>query len=216
VLNNLLLARMNLPVLHRRTFRVGAVLGVGLLMSLTGCSLLQKQKFLEDDFRTEEIRLPFRLGKARILDLRNKISEKPMKMSNFALPGTKEKVEPELTDAQRQLMESEVRRYLTETADPINLDLRIHRGEKRFETKWTREVETVELEIEVILVDRDTVQSVGSARGSSLYYVTSIDASPDYTEKLYQKSIRAALYHAFRSLKTLFPDVAPASSRNAI
>jgi hypothetical protein len=167
----------------------------------SGCWLVMKEKFLAEEFKTEKVELPFWLAKVKVVDRRENVSKKDIVIPTMSVSTKKKVVSPPLTQETIDLVKAELTPYFRGSTQSVIALVEVLAAEKQFQAGWQGERETVVVRIKVTLADGKTQSPFIYAIGESSLFIQTLDASEEYTAKLYAKGIRVCLYQAAKSLK---------------
>jgi hypothetical protein len=172
------------------------------LVLLSGCYAAQKQKLLKEEFRTEAVALPLTAALVHIRDSRSNIEDR-----NLRIVGPDQKrsdaLEPPLTSPLRELIQGEVRRYLTGGEPTVNVMVEVVQGRQMFEATATRAREASEVELQVTLSD-PSGRTLYTGWGKVKPEVESATGSQQYSDALFSRALEMSLYGAFRRIRSEF------------
>ncbi len=176
------------------------ILAVISLAILAGCA--SKQAFLRDSAPNPK-KANLSVISIDISDLRENTTDREIKIPVLTWPGQSDKIRPRLTVQHKHLIDTEIRKHVTNTGVPVKIHVSIQEAYKEFSASWFSENEHVEIHIKIDIYDGIHSPFLVSAYGNSVYDMTSIDASPEYIEKMYQKAIRSGIKKAFREISKI-------------
>lgn len=128
-----------------------------------------------------------------IVDARDSVSERGIRVPAVSMPGRRDVVRPPLTDSIRTLIRDEVGRRVNGSPEPIAVAVRVLEGEERVRTGAMTEQETVFWRIEVSLAGGHG-NTTSSAEMSAV--VSSRDASAGFVQRMSAQAVRGALARA--------------------
>jgi hypothetical protein len=136
-----------------------------------------------------------------IEDERRGVSDRPLRIPTMSARGQQDEARPELTEALRTAVREEVTRRVGQGAAGYEVQVRIMEGVQRFQASLTSESESVRWVTEVRLSG-----SRGSATAEQEveYAVRSLDASREFTKRLFESALRYSVAGALdRAAKKL-------------
>ena len=173
------------------------ILAVISVVLLTGCA--SKQALLKDSAPNPK-KANLSVISIEISDLRQHTTDREIKIPFFSWPGQSDKIRPILTSEHKHLIDTEIRKHVTSSGIPVKIHVSIEEAYKEFSATWITENEHVEIQMKIDIYDEIHTPYLMSAFGNSIYDMTSIDASPEYIEKLYQKALRSGIKKAFHEI----------------
>jgi len=118
----------------------------------------------------------------------------------MSFPGSSDNwVEPALTDAHRDFIESEIRKYFVGGTE-VKVEVVVLNGEKRFVALRTSEKVEAEFEVAVRVVRNGKVLGGRKFLGHAMMGVTRLDASASSAETIYLKVIAASIEKCLKAL----------------
>jgi len=158
------------------------------LLAFSGCALVAQRDFLAEEYRTEDVKLPYSLGKLKIVDKRT--------------PSAKEEtVQPGLTDQDSGLIKSELAQYFQDGQPRVNADVEVLEAKEEFKGIFNGRRETATTRIKVQLIDAASKEPLFYALGESTLFFQSNMLSDEFARKLYDKGFKVAIFQAAKSLK---------------
>jgi hypothetical protein len=170
---------------------------VVLAISISGCAI--KKTILTSMPQDNNIILDGKPISLEIIDLRNEITERQLKIPIMTWPGQKDKVQPPLTDFQRKLIEDQILIHFNQSDKELKVKCKIDEGYKEFTARAFHEREYVQFDIKIELLDtRNNV--IRYCTSSAFFEVKSLDASNNFIDELYNKAIITSINECFIKL----------------
>lgn len=136
-----------------------------------------------------------------IEDARRGVSDRPLRIPAMSSRGQQDEARPELTAALRTAVREEVTRRVGQGAAGYQVQVRILEGVQRFQASMTSESESVRW---VTVVHLSGSRGRAAAEQEVEYAVRSLDASRDFTERLFESALRYSVAGALdRAAKKL-------------
>jgi hypothetical protein len=135
----------------------------------------------------------------KINDKRENIEDRKLKIPALTFPGDYDKVSPVLTETQKAFIDSFVRSNFTQTNATKEIIITILKGEKEFKANAFSEVENVYFDVKIELLDVASQTKVFSS--ATIHFTfSSMDASNNFLDSLFNKAIAAALHKSIELL----------------
>ena len=175
------------------------------ILLIFGCA--SKNVYLTEDFTRDDIISNIKIKSLSIVDQRQNVSDRELKIPTFSLRGNNDEIFPALTEEHKQLIESEILSYTKNSGREVDAIVHIEDGRKQFKASFGGEHETVLFKIKLTLYDGIRQPYLLSSWGEGFFEVKSMDASADYIEKLYQKVIKSSINNLFKSVYNFLKDI---------
>ena len=173
------------------------VILVVLAISISGCAT--KRAILTSMPQDNNIMLEGKPIDIEIIDLRNEITQRQLRIPIMTWPGQKDKIQPPLTDFQRKLIEENILLHFNQSNQEFKVKCKIDEGFQEFTAHAFHEREYVQFDIKIELLDtRDNV--IKYCTSSAFFEVKSLDASNKFIGELYNKAIIASINECFVKL----------------
>ena len=173
------------------------VILVVLAISISGCAT--KRAILTSMPQDNNIMLEGKPIDIEIIDLRNEITQRQLRIPIMTWPGQKDKIQPPLTDFQRKLMEENILLHFHQSNQELKVKCKIDEGFQEFTAHAFHEREYVQFDIKIELLDtRDNV--IKYCTSSAFFEVKSMDASNKFIGELYNKAIITSINECFVKL----------------
>jgi hypothetical protein len=170
---------------------------ITLAISISGCA--SKKAILTSIPQGNNIVLDGKPINIEIIDLRNQITQKQLRIPIMTLPGQKDKVFPALTDYQRKLVEDQIVLHFNQSNQEFKVKCTINEGFQEFTAHAFHEREYVQFDIKIELLDpNDNVLKYCTS--SAFFEVKSMDASNVFINELYNKAIITSINECFIKL----------------
>ncbi|HOI79857.1 MAG TPA: hypothetical protein PLI30_09665 [Petrimonas sp.] len=167
------------------------VILLALAISIAGCAT--KKSILTSVPQNSNIRLDGKPITIEITDLRNKTTQKQLRIPTITLPGQKDKVHPALTDYQRKLINEQILLHFNQSDPELKVKCTILEGFQAFTAYAFHEREYVQVDIKIELLDPESnILEYGTS--TAFFEVKSLDASNEFINELYHKAIRTAIH----------------------
>jgi len=173
------------------------VILVVLAISISGCAT--KRAILTPMPQDNNILLEGKPIDIEIIDLRNEITQRQLRIPIMTWPGQKDKIQPPLTDFQRKLIEENILLHFNQSNQEFKVKCKIDEGFQEFTAHAFHEREYVQFDIKIELLDtRDNV--IKYCTSSAFFEVKSLDASNKFIGELYDKAIITSINECFVKL----------------
>jgi len=173
------------------------VILVVLAISISGCAT--KRAILTPMPQDNNILLEGKPIDIEIIDLRNEITQRQLRIPIMTWPGQKDKIQPPLTDFQRKLIEENILLHFNQSNQEFKVKCKIDEGFQEFTAHAFHEREYVQFDIKIELLDtRDNV--IKFCTSSAFFEVKSLDASNKFIGELYDKAIITSINECFVKL----------------
>jgi len=173
------------------------VILVVLAISISGCAT--KRAILTSMPQDNNIMLEGKPIDIEIIDLRNEITQRQLRIPIMTWPGQKDKIQPPLTDFQRKLIEENILLHFNQSNQEFKVKCKIDEGFQEFTAHAFHEREYVQFDIKIELLDtRDNV--IKYCTSSAFFEVKSLDASNKFIGELYDKAIITSINECFVKL----------------
>ena len=173
------------------------VILVVLAISISGCAT--KRAILTPMPQDNNILLEGKPIDIEIIDLRNEITQRQLRIPIMTWPGQKDKIQPPLTDFQRKLIEENILLHFNQSNQEFKVKCKIDEGFQEFTAHAFHEREYVQFDIKIELLDtRDNV--IKYCTSSAFFEVKSLDASNNFIGELYDKAIITSINECFVKL----------------
>jgi hypothetical protein len=167
------------------------------LVLFSSCST--KYKAINSSTRLKINQIIGKVDTIRVIDERKDITDRNLKIPTFTFPGQNDNISPKLTPDNISYINSEINMHFTQTMNKYFVNIYIQKGIKGFKAKTFTEVEYVECEIKVELIDEN--KNLRSCSSTDFLQVKSLDASKNYTNLLFQKSLTNAINKCLENIK---------------
>ncbi len=135
----------------------------------------------------------------RLIDERKDITDRDLKIPTITFPGQNDNISPKLTPENISNINFEIIKHFTQTMNKYIVNVYVQKGIKGFKAKTFTEIEYVECDIKIELIDDN--KNSRSCTSSDFLQVKSLDASKNYTNLLFQKSIINAIHKCLENIK---------------
>jgi hypothetical protein len=180
------------------------------MLILCACAAQKFRLLLDEPPSGQPFNLPVEVTRLSIADLRNAVDNRDIIVSALAVPGRKDSIAPALSGGQRELLEKEFGKYISDHADyTARCSILIMEGVMRYASSWSGEGMSVRSKIRVVLIDSLHTPFLASAAGEADYSFQSNIANKKNFEKLYQKAMKAALFKAMESVSGVVKSIVP-------
>lgn len=167
------------------------------MVLLSGCGV--KKAFLAEEFEYKEaVFTDISVQSISYVDERRDVEDRALKIPSFSWPGKKDAVIPALSSQHKEVIWNEIKKHLAGEGIKSDFTVYVTKGEQKFEMKWNGEHEYTRFAVKLEISNSSGVKKLF---GEAWLEVTSITASSDYMEQLYEKAIREAVHKCFLSLK---------------
>lgn len=164
------------------------------LALITGC--YSKQNFIKGTSHENLIKVNGSVIDIQIIDLRDNITNREIKIPALTLPGMKDEISKELQESTKQLIKDEITKQFTAHTDTnYYVEVRLIKGKIGFKANAFNEKEYTDIEIE--LQTKDQYNNIKNYNSSFYLEVKSIDASPKFVNLLFEKGLLNAIYKCF-------------------
>ncbi len=178
------------------------VVFVALLVVTAGCSsTYDPHRLLDESFAPTYLQLPGIVVDIEIEDARQDTTNRELRVPALSFPWSDDEVQPALTPAQREFIESEISKYFS-GGDELSAKVVIMQGVKRFVANWFSEGEEVECELTIDLMREGVRLGGGSLVGAATIKVKSFDAGASTIDDMYLKVIAACIDQCMREYST--------------
>ncbi len=170
---------------------------IAALLSLSGCST-------KGNLGTDQIQVQNKLAakdfEVVIEDSRTNVQDPSLGIPVFTLPGKKNEISPAITIDLEQLFREVMQDFQVPGDRTLVFEIEVREGVMGFRAGAFHEEEYVRTILKVTATDKGTGGDLGSSAGRGWGTRKSLDASPRRLEKMFNRSIRAALIDALQKL----------------
>jgi len=167
------------------------------VLILTNCVSLIKDSYMRQQVIPEPVPTGFAVSHVEIIDDRDDFDMREIKIPFMSFPGNHDRISPALTKDHVDLIRSEVGRYFIQGGKEAQVEVHILSAMKDFSASFSAETEYVSVELRIIFTS-DSRNA--AATGSTVFTISSMDASVQYTEKLYQNALVHSIRKAFNQM----------------
>ena len=168
-----------------------------LIVLLSGCA--SKHAILNQNYETRQVIIPGKLVGINIIDQRQEVTTEKIKLPTISFPGKVNKVSPELTSEQEQLITNQIKSYFTNNDRALSVNCYIIEGFQEFSAHTFYEREYVQCDVKIELTDQSN-DILKYCTSSFFIEAKSVDATYAYMNKIYEKAIRTSIYKCFEKL----------------
>lgn len=187
-------------LLKKITDRILSLFFIATLSSLViSCvSIKQTPKILDED--VPNVNLAYQVQRIEIVDNRRNVSSGEMKIPTFSTPKSYTKHSPAVTVEHRREIEDFFKNNIKGSGPSVQAIVILVDAYKEFSATATTETERGYVKLKVALYDIATDKQLISCESAANFGVESRDASQEKMEKVYQYTLRKAIYKCFRSI----------------
>ena len=127
------------------------VILVALAILISSCAT--KKAILTSMTQDDNILLGGKPVNIEIIDIRNEITKRQLRIPIMTWPGQKDKVQPPLTDSQRKFIEDQILLHFNQSDQELKVKCKINEGFKEFTAHAFHEREYVQFDIKIELLD---------------------------------------------------------------
>lgn len=180
---------------------------IGLLtfFLFSGCAA-KKGLLNEIDSKTEPYENSMLCGQIEnieVIDKRIGVTDDNLEIPFISWPGQKDEIRPPLTQQLEFLILDEITNRSLDTGKIYSIEVNILEGLQRFEATWRSEKEYVKWKIEMLL---QSTEGTASSVSDLEYFASSIDASHEFIDQLYTKTLRLSVLSGFSQVLQQLPD----------
>ena len=165
--------------------------GLLIIIALSGCKANQLAAEYQKTIETS-LAIPLQPNNITIQDIRADTTSKPLKIPGMSMPGQNRKVSPALAPTHRAILTEQVRNNMTGDGPAVDVVIILKEAYQEFSATAFSEKERGYAQLTIELYDPATQQKQIWCSSNGEFFIQSIDATPQRTEKIYQIALGKA------------------------
>lgn len=165
---------------------------------LSGC--VSKRSILLTNNELDNINIQSKITGIEIIDSRENVTDRKIRIPTLSLPGQKDKVSPILTDEQKQMITNQIQSYFSNNGENIFVKCEIIKACKEFTAYAFHEREYVQIDTKISLLDTNK-NVIKYCTSSAFLEAKSMDATYDSIDLMYIEALKSSIYKCFEKLK---------------
>lgn len=170
-----------------------------LLPLLSGC-MYYEHRFLKEEYRTEPVIIPHKLGKVIVVDRRKNVSDHNLVLPIFGFNFKTEAINAPLTQEEIDVIKAELPQYFSGGNESLDAVVEVLAGEKKYSVEFAGLHEVGRAKLKITLSEAATDEPIEYGLGSAQLEFRTKSSSDKFFEQLYQKSLKSAVFQAVNAI----------------